>query len=854
MAAPPRVVPHDTGGGAPEWRPLSSSSDDADGDARGGSAPGSPDSPLHSPLGSPRRGFSAVRVVSLSPLSRCIGRHQRCPWPDPLCTCGALLSVQGPPADKGPGAAAAASTALRAASGVQVTAAPSGAHDARDSDSEVSAEDAAAVTAVGTDFASVYDDGDGARSSSPPAHLAPSPLDDEEGDTSPAGGAAHDSDDEYGDNVPSYGRTYASLGRSGELPVTPSWLGSSRLPLDAPLTDPAPKRHRRRNGEHRSSRSRALAPGAQFALAAPAVEAPVAQPLAWGSAGAPDVESSDNKNRAVAAWVASNSPQALRQGARNPWAWPLLEPPRRGAASAPITPSAPSGEAGRMAGRQFGGPAYSMPHSPGGSPGQMLAAQQQQMQQQQQPDGNAANPMAALSHLVAELAGVQRALLAQQAVPSTPPSGAQQHPVDAPWATPGYRMRQPAWDADAGDGTPQHRVSNTGSATKPPLSGGRAGRGHEHAPAVDATSPGLTRRSLLLQRVQQQAAAGHHGGGDDDGEEGSAQTSPEEWARSGGRAPSRSSGTFSFREDRPRAASPKMWQGEDADTGESPRSGSRRAPANSGAGIARRGSAASTTGSAPSEMGSEMDAFRAGGGLVPTSRQRRQSTIPEEDARESEGDDDLMERIRADVIVPDDSSPQRHSAAEPTASPQRVATRRAALAERRVTAMELALEEAVAAAESAGWERDALVVRTAEAEAAATAAQEAVAHVQAALAAEQAQNEYLRRLLARAEELRDVARADAATLRERALAADLQLRQLLETLDARDAEALGVRARLRNDKARMVALQAERDQAVEHLRVSHDRGQLLHRVLGLALAACFVMALRLVLGTRPTVK
>ena len=303
--------------------------------------------------------------------------------------------------------------------------------------------------------------------------------------------------------------------------------------------------------------------------------------------------------------------------------------------------------------------------------------------QQQQPGDNAPNPMAALSHLMAELAGVQRALLAQQAVPSTPPSGAQQ-PADAPWATPGYRMRQPAWDAEPGDGTPQHRAPNTGSATKPPLSGGRMSRGGDHAPAVEAASPGLTRRSLLLQRVQQQAA-GHGGGDEDEGdgeEEGSVQTSPEEWARSGGRAPSRSSGTFSFREDRPRAAS----------------------------------------------------------------------------------------------------------------------------------------------------------------------------QIQAALAAEQAQNDYLRRLLARAEEVRDAARADAATLRERALATDVQLRQLLETLDARDAEALSVRARLRNDKARMVALQAERDQAVAHLRVSHDRGQLLHRVLGLALAACFVMALRLLLGTRPTGK
>ena len=169
-----------------------------------------------------------------------------------------------------------------------------------------------------------------------------------------------------------------------------------------------------------------------------------------------------------------------------------------------------------------------------------------------------------------------------------------------------------------------------------------------------------------------------------------------------------------------------------------------------------------------------------------------------------------------------------------------------------MTALELALEEAVAAAEGAGWERDALVVRTAEAEADAASAREELAGAQAALAAEQAQNDYLRRLLTRAEEVRDAARADAAEVRQRAVAADAQMRKLMETLDVRDNEAVSVRARLRNDKARLTAMQAERDAALAQLRASHDRGQLLHRVLGLTLAACFVMALRLLLGTKPS--
>ena len=36
------------------------------------------------------------------------------------------------------------------------------------------------------------------------------------------------------------------------------------------------------------------------------------------------------------------------------------------------------------------------------------------------------------------------------------------------------------------------------------------------------------------------------------------------------------------------------------------------------------------------------------------------------------------------------------------------------------------------------------------------------------------------------------------------------------------------------------------------LDASYARGLLLHRVLGLALAACILMGLRLMLGTRPT--
>jgi hypothetical protein len=128
--------------------------------------------------------------------------------------------------------------------------------------------------------------------------------------------------------------------------------------------------------------------------------------------------------------------------------------------------------------------------------------------------------------------------------------------------------------------------------------------------------------------------------------------------------------------------------------------------------------------------------------------------------------------------------------------------RRAALAERRVVALEQALEDATSAAEEAGWEREALLVRTAEAEAAAAAAAARADAAAGRAAAELQSAEYVRRLLSRAEQLRDAARSEARQLRARLTARDGELRAALDALDVRDEEAVTLRTRLRGERAR----------------------------------------------------
>lgn len=176
--------------------------------------------------------------------------------------------------------------------------------------------------------------------------------------------------------------------------------------------------------------------------------------------------------------------------------------------------------------------------------------------------------------------------------------------------------------------------------------------------------------------------------------------------------------------------------------------------------------------------------------------------------------------------------------------------RRAALAERRVVALEQALEDAVGAAEEAGWEREALLVRTAEAEAAAAAAAARADAAAGRTAAEAQSAEYVRRLLSRAEQLRDAARSEVRQLRARLTARDGELRAALDALDVRDDEAVTLRTRLRGERARAAQLELSRMEAQAALDAAYARSLLLHRVLGMALAACVLMALRLMLGAR----
>jgi hypothetical protein len=169
---------------------------------------------------------------------------------------------------------------------------------------------------------------------------------------------------------------------------------------------------------------------------------------------------------------------------------------------------------------------------------------------------------------------------------------------------------------------------------------------------------------------------------------------------------------------------------------------------------------------------------------------------------------------------------------------------------RRVVALEAALEDAAAAAEEAGWGRDALLARTAEAEASVAAASAEVSAASQRAAAEAQTAAYLRRLLRRAEQVRDGARLESKQLESRLAAKDAELRAALDALDIRDADAVALRSRLRSERARAAALEAARAQAAAELARAYARGLLLHRVLGVAIAAVILMALRLLLGTR----
>jgi hypothetical protein len=99
-------------------------------------------------------------------------------------------------------------------------------------------------------------------------------------------------------------------------------------------------------------------------------------------------------------------------------------------------------------------------------------------------------------------------------------------------------------------------------------------------------------------------------------------------------------------------------------------------------------------------------------------------------------------------------------------------------------------------------------------------------------------------------QIRDAARTEVRQLRSRAAGREEELAAALDALDVRDTEALALRARLRAERGRAAAREGARAHAQDELAAAYARGLLLHRVLGVALAACILMGLRLMLGTR----
>jgi len=348
---------------------------------------------------------------------------------------------------------------------------------------------AAVATAQGTDFASWSEDGGSAvRAGEHDVGIA------EEDDDSPAAGAhaapweeqyAAYSDTEHaaGPDAAFFAdrsQRHAQAGRPGGYSSNSSgsehdaaaarWASHHVQPQPHGEIQPRKRMHRSRSGSRVQQEMSSPAP--QMLVA----DAPLAQPLAWGAAqyvgtGAstqPAHASAEEKSRAVAAWVATNSPQPVRTrsaagnaASRNPWARPLLDADsmtptqRRGggraalmATSAPVTPVATA--AIDMTRRALGGTstAASVPHSPAAAV---------------MPPYGGPGTVAVLNHLMTELAGAQRALIAQQhqgAAPDTPPGGVDEEssPMGGgEGATPGYRRRRQtsafAWDdVDAGDG------------------------------------------------------------------------------------------------------------------------------------------------------------------------------------------------------------------------------------------------------------------------------------------------------------------------------------------------------------------------------------------------------------------
>ena len=118
------------------------------------------------------------------------------------------------------------------------------------------------------------------------------------------------------------------------------------------------------------------------------------------------------------------------------------------------------------------------------------------------------------------------------------------------------------------------------------------------------------------------------------------------------------------------------------------------------------------------------------------------------------------------------------------------------------------------------------------------------------LQAEVQQNTFLRRLLGRAEQMRNAARGQAKEARLRLNAREVEMSQLRTEMDRTEAESLGLRKRIGAERARGRALESSLAGANVDMAEMHRRRVTAQQLLGMVLALLVVLVMRLVLGPR----
>jgi hypothetical protein len=152
--------------------------------------------------------------------------------------------------------------------------------------------------------------------------------------------------------------------------------------------------------------------------------------------------------------------------------------------------------------------------------------------------------------------------------------------------------------------------------------------------------------------------------------------------------------------------------------------------------------------------------------------------------------------------------------------------------------------------EEAGWEKEALETRLAEAESS-LARTDAVNGARISqLSAEVQQNDYLRRLLKRAEEMRNAARMQAKEARVRLDIRERELEQRRIEIDRMEAERDGLRRRILTEKRRADAMENIIEVQNAQLEESQSRRVTMTQLAGMLVCFLVVLWMRIKYGPR----